>query len=372
RLDPEEYFRKKHSLKNVETLDVGLVAADAEWTADVPGFGKYKPIDASYDLKVDVPGVWVVKVSDEKHLQATTLVLGSDLDAIVKASRDQILVFAQDMKTGKGRAGARVLVADGSGVVLEGEVGPDGVLLTGWNSPRDLGAAFDYLILDGPDVAGSGLGLPHQVAQGLTPRAYLYTDRPAYRPGQDVEPRGVVREVKDGQYAHQPGAEYRLDVTDSRGRQIVARSVTPRRSAPSISVCRWARPPPRARIRSGSINLARAPFPAGSGSRRINWRRSTSALICLERSITAARRSRPTWSPATSTAHRRPDSRSTSSCPTAAPCMARPTRRAGLRSSCRPTGSPRSNRSTSQRSCRVTTSRPPPTSRSRCEPSGSI
>ena len=28
-------------------------------------------------------------------------------------SRDQVLVFAQDMRTGKGRPGARVLVADG-------------------------------------------------------------------------------------------------------------------------------------------------------------------------------------------------------------------------------------------------------------------
>ena len=54
---------------------------------------------------------------------------------------------------------------------------------------------MSYLVLDGPHVAGSGLGVPEQVAQGLTPRAYIYTDRPAYRPGQKVAIRGVVREV---------------------------------------------------------------------------------------------------------------------------------------------------------------------------------
>ena len=86
--------------------------------------------DAEYELKkLEVPGVYVVKVTDEKTLQATTLVLGSDLDAIVKTSREQVLVFAQDMKTGKGRAGARVLVADGGQIVLEAETGADGVLL---------------------------------------------------------------------------------------------------------------------------------------------------------------------------------------------------------------------------------------------------
>src|SRR5205823_6960821 len=91
KLDAEAYFRKKHAMEGVEALDIGLVAPNAEWTAEVPGFAKYKPIETTYDLKkVEAPGVWVVKVSDEKALQATTLVLGSDLDAIVKVSRDQV------------------------------------------------------------------------------------------------------------------------------------------------------------------------------------------------------------------------------------------------------------------------------------------
>ncbi|HEX8201135.1 MAG TPA: MG2 domain-containing protein, partial [Isosphaeraceae bacterium] len=227
KLDAEAYFRKKHLLAGVEGLDIGLVAPDAEWTAEVQGYAKYTPIETTYELKpLAVPGVWVVKVSDEETLQATTLVLGSDLDAIVKASRQQVLVFAQDMKTGRGRAGARVLVADGSKIVLEAQTGPDGVLLKDFDKPGDLGADLRYLVLDGPDVAGSGLGVPRAVAQGLSARAYLATDRPAYRPGQEVALRGVVREVKDGQYAHEPGAVYRLEVTDSRGRQFVAQPVT--------------------------------------------------------------------------------------------------------------------------------------------------
>ena len=228
KLNPEAYFRKKHGLAGVESLDIGLVAPDAEWTVPVKGYAKFKPVETTYDLKhenLKTPGVYVVKVSDEKHLQATTLMVGSDLDAVVKTSREQLLVFAQDMKTGKGRAGARVLVAQGDEVVLEEKTGADGVLLKNWEKPRDVNAPLRYLVLEGPDVAGSGLNVPDKVAQGLSPRAYLYTDRPAYRPGQRVALRGVVREVKNGQYAGTPKAEYRLEVTDSRGRQIVAKAV---------------------------------------------------------------------------------------------------------------------------------------------------
>ncbi|MFO0909329.1 MAG: MG2 domain-containing protein [Isosphaeraceae bacterium] len=226
RLNAESYFRKKHNTSGIESLDIGLVAPDAEWTVEVPGYARFKPIETTYDLtKLELPGVYVVKVTDEKHLQATTLVLGSDLDAIIKSSRDQLLVFAQDMKTGKGRPGARVIVAQGEEVILEAKTGPDGVLLQKWDNPRDPNAAIAYLVLDGQHVAGSGLSIPGKVAQGLSPRAYIYTDRPAYRPGQDVAIRGVVREVTDGQYVNTPKAEYKLEVTDSRGRQIVSRAV---------------------------------------------------------------------------------------------------------------------------------------------------
>ncbi|WP_165243823.1 MG2 domain-containing protein [Paludisphaera soli] len=227
KLNAESYFRKKHGFENVEALDIGLVAPDAEWTEDVPGFARLKPVETDYALtKLESPGVYVVKVTDQKSLQATTLVVASDLDAIVKTSREQVLVFAQDMKTGKGRPNARVLVADAGQVVLEAATGPDGVLLHDWKPPREGGCRLTYLVVDGPHVAGSHLGVQAGVSQGLAARAYLDTDRPAYRPGQTVQIRGVVRETKDGQYANVPGTVYRFETIDAAGRRIVARDVT--------------------------------------------------------------------------------------------------------------------------------------------------
>lgn len=226
RLDAEAYFRKKQEIRGVEALDIGLVQPDAEWKVEVPGYQKYSPIEHTYDLaKLETPGVYVVKVTDEKTLQATSLVLSADLDAIVKVSRDQLLCFVQDMKTGQGRPNARVLVSDGSTVIHEGKTGPDGVLLASWKNPLAPGTALRYLILDGAHVAGTALGVPGQVAQGLSPRAYLYTDRPAYRPGQSVALKGVVREVQDGKYSLEKGAAYKLEIFDSRGRQFFARGV---------------------------------------------------------------------------------------------------------------------------------------------------
>ena len=134
KLDPEAYFLKKYALTDVESLDVGLVAPDGEWKVPVAGYAKFKPIDASYELKLKLPGVYVVKVTDEKNLKATTLVIGSDVEAIIRTSRDQVLVFAQDMTTGKGRPNARVLLANDGGILLDAKTGPDGVLLQKWSN----------------------------------------------------------------------------------------------------------------------------------------------------------------------------------------------------------------------------------------------
>ncbi len=226
RLDAEDYFRKKHRLGGVETLDIDLVAPEHTWTEPVTGYAKYVPFERTVPLKpIAAPGTWVVKVGDDATLQAVTLVLVTDVEAIVKSSRDQVLVFAQDPATGRGRAGATVLAADPGGILLSGKTGADGVLLASWPKPRDPNARVDYLVLDGPHVAATGFAVPNVVAQGLTPRALITTERPAYRPGQRVGLRGIVREIKDGQFDASAGAPYRLEVVNSRGRRIVARDV---------------------------------------------------------------------------------------------------------------------------------------------------
>ena len=62
-----------------------------------------------------------------KALEATTMVVQSDLDVIVKSSRDEIFVFAENMLTGKPWPGVRLLVSNGHEVIGEGTTDKDGV-----------------------------------------------------------------------------------------------------------------------------------------------------------------------------------------------------------------------------------------------------
>ena len=122
KLNAEAYFRKKHVLgqRRVARHRPGRPRRRVDGRAS-PATRSTSRSRRTTTSRSTVPGVSVVKVTDEKTLQATTLVIGSDLDAIVKTSREQVLVFAQDMKTGQGRPGARVLISRRRGDRPRGE-----------------------------------------------------------------------------------------------------------------------------------------------------------------------------------------------------------------------------------------------------------
>ena len=220
-VDLEAYFRKAHTIRDIEALDIELIQPDVTREIPIDGYAKYKPITQKIDVPFEEarPGVTLVNVSTDK-LQATTLVIRSDLDIIVKASRRQVLVYAQNMSAGQPQPGTRVLISDGKAIIDTGETGEDGVYLASLDELAEVGSIRVFAERQGSVAFGqvelSGMGL----TEGLAPRGYIYPDRSAYQPGQTVKLRGVLRDVADGEYTAPAGRTFTLSVTDPGGRLI--------------------------------------------------------------------------------------------------------------------------------------------------------
>ncbi len=231
RLDMHDYFRKTHGMRGVEALDLLLIDPDKTLEVPVEGYARYKPVTQEIEVPFEGPGVWAVYVNNENseatdaRLESTTLVIRSDIDVIIKSSRRQVLVFAQDMLAGKPAAGVQVLVSDGSKVWLNGLTGEDGVWMAKAGELKSLDRMSVFAQRDG-HVAGNVLALQGlEFSSGLQARGYLYTDRTMYQPGDAVNIRGILREVKDGQYVlpERPEDEklrWKLDVVDAKGRVL--------------------------------------------------------------------------------------------------------------------------------------------------------
>ncbi|MHC4401725.1 MAG: tetratricopeptide repeat protein, partial [Planctomycetota bacterium] len=227
-VDLETYFRKMHLARGVEKLDIALIDPDHTFEFQVPDYEKYRQFESTIELPSPGDGrggVTAVTVSS-KTREATTLVIRSDLDVIVKSSRDEVFVFAENMRTGKPWPGARLLVSNGRQVFAEAVTGDDGVLQKAYKELRNAGDVRVFAVADG-HVASNVVGLEGVgVAQGLSNKGYIYTDRPAYRAGQLVCVRGLVRRAVGDAYRVDEGKAYTLEVFDNRDRLLRRQKVT--------------------------------------------------------------------------------------------------------------------------------------------------
>jgi uncharacterized protein YfaS (alpha-2-macroglobulin family)/tetratricopeptide (TPR) repeat protein len=219
KLDMADYFHKFHTIRGVETLDLSLISPDKQWEVSIPGYKDYLPVEQYIEIPMQGPAIYAVNVS-EKDLEATTLVIRSDMEIIVKSSRTEVLVFAQNMLTNKGVADADVLITDGTKVILGAKTGSDGILLRKVEELKETRNLCVFVTKSG-NMASNQLDLSALgFAKGLAPKGYIYTDRPAYRPGQTVKLRGIIRDIKEGSYAINQGMKMLCAVVDASGRII--------------------------------------------------------------------------------------------------------------------------------------------------------
>lgn len=224
RLDLEDYFRATQQTGDVARLDIEVITPDTVFDSAVPDYTRYRETERRIALPGRAPGAYVVKV-DDQELEATTLVLVSDLALIAKSSRHEFLVGAIDTAKDEPAAGARVVLSDGQKVVAEGTTDRDGV----WRYRGNELQNRDDLRVLAVDARGSGAtsldlsGMGYSA--GLVPKGYLFADRPLYAPGQRVHWKGVVREVDGGRYRLPAAAGYRLLVSAPSGRLVLQRDL---------------------------------------------------------------------------------------------------------------------------------------------------
>ncbi len=218
-IDLEAYFQKHRTHAGIDRLDLDLIAAAETVTISVDRYRQYLPLTRDVELPVEGAGAWAISVT-AGELQATTLVLRSDIDVIVKSSRREVFVFAQSMKDDAPAEGVRVLVdletAEGPSV-REVRTGVDGVVRVRFDELASGSAVRVFAEKDG-HVASSGLSLDGlSLSSGPQPRGVIITDRRGYRPGNTVRWRAVLREVVDGHYSFEPGAKYRVEAIGPNG-----------------------------------------------------------------------------------------------------------------------------------------------------------
>ena len=188
----------------IEGRDIeGAFSQYVEVPSDGPGFYLFTVAGGS----VNRPGYFTV----------------SDLGLVTKRQGGRLFAYVAALASGEPRAGVRVDVYAGKQHVEAAATGPDGLcemtlpkketgLIVMARRGPSLAVVDDYLY---PPAESTG---PY--------RLYAYTDRPVYRPGQEVHFKGVLRERTDKGYSV-PGARHvKVAIADWRETMVYEKELT--------------------------------------------------------------------------------------------------------------------------------------------------
>jgi uncharacterized protein YfaS (alpha-2-macroglobulin family) len=166
------------------------------------------------------PGLYLVEAIIGEH-RATTLVFVSDTMAVTKVSSGQMLVWAARRDNSAAVPDASVMWTDGTGVLQSGKTAQDGVLSMERGSPE-----HTYVI--GEDRNG-GVFVSENFyydSEIYNTKIFAVTDRPLYRPGDEVNVKFLGREFKAARLSQAAtAAPVGLTVFDPNGTPLLTQTL---------------------------------------------------------------------------------------------------------------------------------------------------
>ena len=172
------------------------------------------------DLKQ--PGVYVVEAVNAL-LRAYTIVIVSDVGIVTKTSPGQMLFFAADRFTGEPVADCDIRVVFQKKTIAEGRSNSDGLYEAKLPDARMediVGVAQCGTQVAATDPGSWTLGQP---ARELA--AYIYTDKPIYRPGHNVHLKAILRWRQMDSLAKFDRPDAEVVVSDTNDKVVFRRQV---------------------------------------------------------------------------------------------------------------------------------------------------
>ncbi|MES0489325.1 MAG: MG2 domain-containing protein [Leptospirales bacterium] len=184
---------------------------------DIPEIGRswtYRKIP----IPVQEAGFYLIEAVSSSHI-AYTVVIKSNVNFVTKQSDGQTVIYAAEKDTGRPVGEAKLTLYDvrTGAIIAAGETEDTGVYSVNKKTPMQtlilLQHKKDYAVSDPDFYAKSFYG------KGGT-RSIIYTDRPIYKPGHEVQFKGVVRNFQGSDYEISSGSGT-VDVITENGKVVV-------------------------------------------------------------------------------------------------------------------------------------------------------
>lgn len=235
RLTTEQYIAFQNGLAN--QYEYRIPDQDIVWRDSLPGSAKQdlrtlKAIRPTPNGQPLPPGLYFLSIDapEVEHVHPYAdfrLVIVASANLTFKTSRTEGLAWVTDLETGRPVSGAAVRFYNAtSEVIAQAATDQDGQAFADLPEQGDSYEARYALIDDGQTFAfaqsqwGSGVNLydygiwTDYYSPAYETRAYVYTERPIYRPGQPVYFKGIVRRDDDLNYQAPKDGQVKIKISN--------------------------------------------------------------------------------------------------------------------------------------------------------------
>ncbi|UCH34773.1 MAG: carboxypeptidase regulatory-like domain-containing protein [Armatimonadota bacterium] len=176
-----------------------------------------------FDLPAGEAGVYLV-VAKANSIQRLGWVMVTRVALITKRWGDRVLAYVTDLSSGRPIPGAAVEFSAEGGGRVSGVTDADGLF-----AARLPGERRSFSLLARAEHEGSEAFLTSWVWRGEEDgeeRVYAYTDRPVYRPGNEVSFKGIARRFAGADYAVLSNESVEVEVRDPRDTLVYKAALT--------------------------------------------------------------------------------------------------------------------------------------------------
>ncbi|MCE1246112.1 MAG: MG2 domain-containing protein, partial [Firmicutes bacterium] len=186
-------------------------------------FDRYRRAHVEFTIDPLPPGTYRITAVCDDAVAYNDIIV-SKIGVLAKKDRSKILIFAQDVVSGEPIADATVKIGCSYSEANEGGFGDTQVYYRGITNGDGLAEVSLKQLKSRKDdnslVVIVSKGEDENYAyltnnQELQFKAYIYTDRPVYRPGQTVKIKGIIRVLKNGEYVWKKGQKTAVNIFDS-------------------------------------------------------------------------------------------------------------------------------------------------------------
>ncbi len=204
--------------KDISTMDKGIFKEIGNQSYDI----KYRDIEGTFKETLNFESLpkgfyWLSAKAGPTKAGAWLMI--TDIALITKTVHGEVLAYVSDLKTGKLIPDATISVPISGVNQIVGRTNSVG--LCRFKLPENrTQERITVTAQKGDSQAIVSLYAPNDMDSRENLRAYLYTDRPVYRPGDTIQFKGIVRKLVGSQLVVPPAGTAIVEVSDPDGAAV--------------------------------------------------------------------------------------------------------------------------------------------------------